>query len=78
MIMTRLLLTRLFSPVSKQSAACSTYCPFYMDQLFRDLNTTTGRHNEESVHLAIFPGHDESLIDKNLETGWILHRKFLQ
>jgi len=38
-----------------------------MDQLFRDLNMTTGRHNEESVHLAIFPEHDENLIDKDLE-----------
>ena len=28
---------------------------------------TTGRHPEESVHLAVFPGHDESLIDKDLE-----------
>ena len=31
------------------------------------MNMTTGRHNEESVHLAIFPEHDENLIDKNLE-----------
>ena len=38
-----------------------------MDQLFRDLNMTTGRHGEESVHLAVFPEYDESLIDKDLE-----------
>jgi isoleucyl-tRNA synthetase len=38
-----------------------------MDQLFRDLNITTGRHNEDSVHLAVFPEYDPDLIDKDLE-----------
>ena len=57
----------LFACLETVSRLAAPIAPFYMDQLFRDLNTTTGRHNEESVHLAIFPGHDESLIDKNLE-----------
>jgi isoleucyl-tRNA synthetase len=38
-----------------------------MDQLFRDLNKTTGRHSDESVHLAVFPEYDPDLIDKELE-----------
>jgi isoleucyl-tRNA synthetase len=41
--------------------------PFYMDRLFTDLNNTTGRHSENSVHLVLFPAFDESLIDKALE-----------
>jgi len=41
--------------------------PFYMDRLFTDLNSVTGRHAEDSVHLTLFPGYDESLIDKDLE-----------
>jgi isoleucyl-tRNA synthetase len=41
--------------------------PFYMDRLFTDLNTVTGRHKEDSVHLVLFPRYDESLIDPSLE-----------
>jgi isoleucyl-tRNA synthetase len=41
--------------------------PFYMDRLFSDLNDVTGRHKENSVHLALFPEYDESLINKALE-----------
>ncbi len=57
----------LFQCLETVSRLAAPIAPFYMDQLFRDLNMTTGRHNEESVHLAIFPEHDESLIDKDLE-----------
>jgi isoleucyl-tRNA synthetase len=49
--------TRLAAPIS----------PFYMDRLFIDLNNSTGRFKENSVHLASFPEHDETLIDKSLE-----------
>jgi len=38
-----------------------------MDQLFRDLNMTTGKTGEDSVHLASFPGYDEKLINSDLE-----------
>jgi isoleucyl-tRNA synthetase len=57
----------LFQCLETVSRLAAPIAPFYMDQLFRDLNITTGRHSEESVHLAIFPEHDESLIDKELE-----------
>lgn len=40
--------------------------PFYMDKLFRDLNSVTGNHSG-SVHLANFPKADESVIDTELE-----------
>ncbi|WP_026462379.1 isoleucine--tRNA ligase [Adhaeribacter aquaticus] len=41
--------------------------PFYMDQLFQDLNAVSGKHSEVSVHLANFPKVDESAIDGDLE-----------
>jgi isoleucyl-tRNA synthetase len=41
--------------------------PFYSDRLFMDLNDSTGRNKEKSVHLVSFPEYNESLIDKTLE-----------
>ncbi len=49
------------------SQLAAPIAPFYMDRLFSDLNEITGRHKEKSVHLALFPEYDESLIDKTLE-----------
>jgi len=43
--------------------------PFYADRLFRDLTAVTGREKEESVHLALFPVADESLINPELEAS---------
>ena len=40
--------------------------PFFMDQLFQDLNSISGKNNAESVHLADFPKADEGLIDQSL------------
>lgn len=40
--------------------------PFFMDQLYQDLNTVTGKDASESVHLTDFPKVNESLIDQNL------------
>lgn len=40
--------------------------PFFMDQLYQDLNAVTGKDAAESVHLTDFPQADESLIDQNL------------
>jgi isoleucyl-tRNA synthetase len=41
--------------------------PFYMDRLFTDLNGITSRHNEDSVHLVLFPEYNETLINEELE-----------
>jgi len=49
------------------SQLAAPIAPFYMDRLFSDLNDVTGRHKEKSVHLALFPEYDETLIDKALE-----------
>ncbi|WBV59041.1 isoleucine--tRNA ligase [Chryseobacterium camelliae] len=49
--------------VAKLSAPIA---PFFMDQLYQDLNRVTGKENCESVHLTDFPVADESLIDADL------------
>ncbi|UKN00705.1 isoleucine--tRNA ligase [Paracrocinitomix mangrovi] len=45
----------------------SPIAPFYMDQLFTDLNSVCNRHNAESVHLVDFPKSDAAQIDEDLE-----------
>ncbi|WP_262149657.1 isoleucine--tRNA ligase [Chryseobacterium foetidum] len=49
--------------VAKLSAPIA---PFFMDQLYQDLNAATGKETFESVHLSDFPVADESLIDQDL------------
>ncbi|UOU99595.1 isoleucine--tRNA ligase [Chryseobacterium daecheongense] len=49
--------------VAKLSAPIA---PFFMDQLYQDLNKVTGKETCESVHLTDFPVADESLIDQDL------------
>ncbi|MBB4808038.1 isoleucyl-tRNA synthetase [Chryseobacterium defluvii] len=49
--------------VAKLSAPIA---PFFMDQLYQDLNKVTGKKNCQSVHLTDFPVADESLIDQDL------------
>ncbi|MNJ89089.1 Isoleucine--tRNA ligase [compost metagenome] len=45
----------------------SPIAPFYLDQLFSDLNALSGRHPVNSVHLAFFPKSNNELIDLELE-----------
>jgi isoleucyl-tRNA synthetase len=52
-------LSRLIAPVA----------PFYADQLFRDLNSATGKDTATSVHLAKFPTFNEAYIDSELEAA---------
>lgn len=49
--------------VAKLSAPIA---PFFMDQLYQDLNKVTGKDTAESIHLTDFPVADESLIDQDL------------
>lgn len=49
--------------VAKLSAPVA---PFFMDQLYQDLNKATGKDSAESVHLTDFPQASEELIDQNL------------
>jgi len=57
----------LYRCLETVSMLAAPLAPFYMDRLFTDLNTITGRFSEDSVHLALFPDYDESLIDSELE-----------
>lgn len=45
----------------------SPIAPFFMDQLFSDLNAVTNRHSVVSVHLADFPKVDKAVINERLE-----------
>ncbi|HKK43165.1 MAG TPA: isoleucine--tRNA ligase, partial [Bacteroidales bacterium] len=57
----------LFVCLETVSQLAAPVAPFYMERLFTDLNAVTGRHNDNSVHLALFPEFEESLIDTGLE-----------
>lgn len=57
----------LYTCLETVSILASPIAPFYMDRLFRDLNSVSERHKVDSVHLVSFPGWDEKLIDRELE-----------
>jgi isoleucyl-tRNA synthetase len=41
--------------------------PFFMDKLYQDLNSVTGKETSESIHLSDFPKSDARFIDTSLE-----------
>ncbi|MFK8061156.1 MAG: isoleucine--tRNA ligase, partial [Polaribacter sp.] len=41
--------------------------PFFMDRLYQDLNSVSGKETSESIHLSDFPKYDASFVDKSLE-----------
>jgi len=57
----------LYTCMETVSRLMAPLAPFYSEKLFNDLNTVTGRHVADSVHLCDFPVHDQGLIDKGLE-----------
>src|SRR6056297_494772 len=60
------------STVAKLSAPIA---PFFMDQLYRDLDATTKKDGFESVHLAEFPVYDANMVNKDLERKMQLAQK---
>ena len=56
----------LYTCLETVAILSSPIAPFYMDQLFQDLNKVTGRYTT-SVHLVDFPVADDAMIDKQLE-----------
>lgn len=58
--------------VAKLSAPIA---PFFMEQLYRDLDATTKKEGFESVHLAEFPVFDASMVNKDLERKMQLAQK---
>jgi isoleucyl-tRNA synthetase len=65
----------LYTCLETVSILASPIAPFFMDQLFQDLNAVSGKHQEESVHLALFPKVNERFIDKSLESQMELAQK---
>lgn len=65
----------LYTCLETVSLLAAPIAPFYMDRLFSDLNKVTGKHNDQSVHLANFPVSIESLIDKKLEVRMDIAQK---
>ena len=57
----------LYTCLETISVLGSPIAPFFMDQLFQDLNAVTGKDKSESVHLADFPVVNESQINLELE-----------
>jgi isoleucyl-tRNA synthetase len=53
----------------------SPIAPFFMDRLFTDLNSVTGKHSAESIHLSDMPVSIEVRIDKALEEQMELAQK---
>ncbi len=57
----------LYTCLETVALLAAPIAPFYMDQLFLDLNKVSGKNTAESVHLANFPAVNENWIDKKLE-----------
>jgi isoleucyl-tRNA synthetase len=53
----------------------SPIAPFFMDRLFTDLNSVTGKQSVESIHLSDMPVSMEARIDKALEEQMELAQK---
>jgi len=57
----------LYTCLETVARLAAPIAPFFMDQLFRDLNAVSGKDMSESVHLAYLPEVEEARIDKDLE-----------
>lgn len=57
----------LYTCLETVALLSSPIAPFFSDQLFSDLNSVSGKHAVDSVHLADFPVVNEDLINEALE-----------
>ena len=57
----------LYTCLETVALLSAPFAPFISDRIFCDLNAVSGRHDDESVHLATYPKADPALIDPNLE-----------
>ncbi len=57
----------LYTCLETVAELSAPFAPFISDRIFCDLNAVSGRHSEDSVHLAAFPVADSTLIDAELE-----------
>lgn len=58
----------LYTCLETVALLAAPIAPFFMDQLYTDLNSTKGSMHPLSVHLADFPTVDQAAINTNLET----------
>jgi isoleucyl-tRNA synthetase len=65
----------LYRCLETVSIISAPIAPFFMDQLFQDLNTVSNRHQVESVHLADFPVANSAEIDTDLEEKMSIAQK---
>ncbi len=57
----------LYTCLETVASLAAPFAPFFTERLWCDLNTLSGRHTEDSVHLASFPKADPTLIDTELQ-----------
>ncbi len=57
----------LYTCLETISKLAAPIAPFFMDNLYKDLTSVSGKENFESVHLAAFPIYNENLVDGKLE-----------
>ena len=57
----------LYTCMNTIAKLASPIAPFFMDKLYQDLNSVTGKETSESIHLSNFPVYDASFVDKSLE-----------
>ena len=57
----------LYTCLETVALLAAPFAPFISDRIFRDLNAVSGRHTEQSAHLASFPQSNDALKDERLE-----------
>jgi len=57
----------LYTCMNTIAKLASPIAPFFMDRLYQDLNSVTGKETSESIHLSNFPVYDATFVDKSLE-----------
>ncbi|MEX2590332.1 MAG: class I tRNA ligase family protein, partial [Chitinophagales bacterium] len=65
----------LYTCLNTLSGLIAPVAPFFADFLFKNLNQTTAKENEISVHLSDFPKSDANIIDTDLEQRMFLAQK---
>ena len=65
----------LYTCLETVSMLAAPVAPFYMEQLFTDLNKVSGRHSKDSVHLTLFPEWHKEFINKELERRMDISQK---
>ena len=57
----------LYTCLETVAKLAAPVAPFFMDRLYKDLSSGSGKNREASVHLTNFPESDIAFIDKKLE-----------